>query len=209
MDDMCLGVDNGVTKHWVLGNRHGVIRYGKTDSWDEIERIIKHYNCYTLIDANPYPNVPKELADKYPGQVFINYYIPDRKSLGAIRKMTKGDRGVIHSDRTKSLDFLAGEITGGRIKFVMTEREMEGMITHWSNLYRTIEETAQQIKKGVWLVKENKPDHWCFDGSTLISTNKGNIPIKEVNVGDFVLTRKGYKRVLDSGITKENGDVNS
>ncbi len=160
MDDMCLGVDNGVTKHWVLGNKHGVIRYGKTDSWDEIERIIKHYNCYTLIDANPYPNVPKELAEKYPHKVFIHYYIQDRKGLSTVRKMTKQDRGVIHSDRTKILDFLAGEITSGKLKFVMTDRELEEMIYHCSNVYRTLETNSQQIQKGVWLTKENKPDHY-------------------------------------------------
>lgn len=160
MEDMCLGVDNGVIKHWVLGNKHGVVRYGKTESWDEIERIIKHYNCYTLIDANPYPNVPKDLADRYKGQVFIHYYVPDRKSLGMVRKLEKLERGVIQSDRTKIIDFVAGEITGQRLRFIMPEREMEEMITHCSNVYRTIEETSQQIKRGVWLTKENKPDHF-------------------------------------------------
>lgn len=45
----------------------------------------------------------------------------------------------------------------------------------------------------------NKPagglDH-CFVGSTLIATSKGEVKIKDVKVGDFVLTPNGYKRVL-------------
>ena len=161
MTDMCLGVDNGVTKHWVLGNKNGIVRYGKTDSWEDIERIIRFYNCYTLIDANPYPNIPKKLADKYKGRVFIHYYVQDRKSMGAVRKSVKKDSGVIQSDRTKIIDFLAGEINEGNINFIMTEREMEDMIYHWTNMYRTIEENTQGIKQGKWITKVNKPDHYA------------------------------------------------
>lgn len=161
MDGMCLGVDNGVTKHWVLGNKNGIVRYGKTDSWEEIERIIRFYNCYTLIDANPYPNIPKKLADKYRGQVFIHYYVQDRKALGPVRKSVRKDKGVIQSDRTKVIDWVAGEITNQAINFVMTEREMEDMIYHWSNMYRTIEENTQGIKQGKWITKVNKPDHFA------------------------------------------------
>lgn len=39
-------------------------------------------------------------------------------------------------------------------------------------------------------------DDLCFVGSTLIRTDRGNIPIKELRVGDRVLTRKGFKPVL-------------
>ncbi len=43
----------------------------------------------------------------------------------------------------------------------------------------------------------------CFVGDTLVTTDKGNVAIKNISVGDLVLTRKGYKRVLktfDNGI---------
>ena len=35
----------------------------------------------------------------------------------------------------------------------------------------------------------------CFRGDTLIMTKEGEKPIKEVKAGDFVLTRKGYRKV--------------
>ena len=35
----------------------------------------------------------------------------------------------------------------------------------------------------------------CFKGDTLIMTSEGEKPIRDVKAGDFVLTRKGYKRV--------------
>lgn len=42
----------------------------------------------------------------------------------------------------------------------------------------------------------------CFPANTLITTNNGKIPIQDVKIGDLVLTRKGYKKVQWSGISK-------
>jgi len=36
----------------------------------------------------------------------------------------------------------------------------------------------------------------CFTGDTLITTDKGDVCIKDIKVGDMVLTRKGYRKVL-------------
>ena len=36
----------------------------------------------------------------------------------------------------------------------------------------------------------------CLDGNTLITTSRGEVPLKEVKVGDMVLTRAGYRKVL-------------
>jgi len=41
-------------------------------------------------------------------------------------------------------------------------------------------------------------DFNCLVGDTLILTSRGNVPIKDVKVGDYVLTRKGYRKVLTS-----------
>lgn len=45
----------------------------------------------------------------------------------------------------------------------------------------------------------------CFRGDTLITTLRGEVPIKDVRAGDYVLTRKGYHRVrknIYNGIKK-------
>ena len=36
----------------------------------------------------------------------------------------------------------------------------------------------------------------CFIGDTLITTTNGDVKIKDIEVGDYVLTSKGYKKVL-------------
>lgn len=159
--NVCMGVDNGITKHWVLGTPQGVFAYGKTDSWEDIEALIRLYNAHAVIDANPYPNVPKKLTEAYRGRVYINYYVQDTKNLGIIRWSDKDDMGVVRSDRTKLLDLVAGEINSGGITFTQAPNELEDMIYHWSNMYRTVETTDKGIERGVWLTKENKPDHWA------------------------------------------------
>lgn len=35
----------------------------------------------------------------------------------------------------------------------------------------------------------------CFTGDTLITTDKGQVPIKDISIGDMVLTSKGYRKV--------------
>lgn len=159
MDNLVLGVDNGVQKHWVLGNASGIISYGVTESWEDIEDMIQRYNPITVIDANPYPDIPKKLAENYK-KVFIHYYKQDTKNLG-ITQWGEGDRdGVVYSDRTKLLDLVAGEINNHAFSIFINERELEGLAYHCSNMYRAIEENVKGIQKGVWLTKPNKPDHW-------------------------------------------------
>lgn len=46
-----------------------------------------------------------------------------------------------------------------------------------------------------------KDDHSCFIAGTLITTDKGVIPIELIRVGVKVLTRKGYRRVIDAAMT--------
>lgn len=49
-------------------------------------------------------------------------------------------------------------------------------------------------------------DH-CFIAGTMIETKRGEIPIEEVTTKDFVLTRKGFRKVLAAELTKKNADV--
>lgn len=44
-------------------------------------------------------------------------------------------------------------------------------------------------------------DDYCFIASTLITTFHGLKPISDIRIGDYVLTRNGYKEVLESGCT--------
>lgn len=50
-------------------------------------------------------------------------------------------------------------------------------------------------------------DDACFVAGTAIETLGGSRPIESLAAGDYVLTRKGYRRVLAAGLTAENVPV--
>jgi hypothetical protein len=157
MTNVAIGVDNGVRKHYVIGNRYGIFKVGVTENWEEIERMRNHYGAVMVIDAMPYPNTPQKLTDKYPGRVYTHYYQSDKKSLDIIR----WEEGVVKSDRTKIIDSVVAEINAKDITFNMTERALEDYINHWKNLYRIIKETPQGIKKPSWETREARADHFA------------------------------------------------
>jgi hypothetical protein len=159
--NVAIGVDNGIVKHWVAATPQGVFDYGKTESWDDIEKLLLMYNAVMVIDANPYPNTPKQLVEKYKGRVFINYYQRDTKNLGIVRFGENREYGIVKSDRTKLLDLVAGEITEGRMLFRQSPNQLEEYIAHWGNIYRTVEIDANGTERGVWVTQENRPDHFA------------------------------------------------
>jgi hypothetical protein len=54
--------------------------------------------------------------------------------------------------------------------------------------------------------KAKSPDR-CVAKGTLIATINGDVPIEDIHVGDLVLTRSGYRKVLASTLTERNADV--
>lgn len=77
-------------------------------------------------------------------------------------------------------------------------------------LYQAKNEDGTKEKKKVTdpdtKVKYEKYGH-CFVAGTMVKTARGVVPIEEVTEMDYVLTRKGYKKVFWSGITNNNAEV--
>lgn len=157
--NVAIGVDNGIVKHWVAGTPEGVFAYGKTESWNDIEKLLLMYNATMVIDANPYPITPKLLVEKYHGRVFVNYYQQDTKNLGIVRWGASKEAGVVKADRTKILDLVAQEIAETKLLFRQPPSQLEEYIYHWANMYRTVIENDRGIARGVWITQENRPDH--------------------------------------------------
>jgi hypothetical protein len=154
--DVAIGVDNGIVKHFVVGNRYGIFRIGKTESWEEIEELRNLYDATMVIDALPYPTTPQKLASDYAGKVYIHYYQQDKKNIGIIRWEDR----VVKTDRTKMIDSLVAEINSRDMMFNLTTFDLEEYITHCTNVFRVIKMTPQGIARPEWQTIENRPDHY-------------------------------------------------
>jgi hypothetical protein len=53
----------------------------------------------------------------------------------------------------------------------------------------------------------NKAAYHCLVGDTLVTTDRGDIPIRDVRAGHRVLTREGYRRVQASACTSPTAEV--
>ena len=203
-DAFCLGVDNGIVKTWVLGNIDGVIAVGETEDWNRIEELIKQYKPLTVIDANPYPNVPFKLVKKYPGLVYANYYQEDKDNKGTYRWMTGSKAGIVHTDRTRAFDNWMGELINNEFDFYMTQTELEdiGYITHCQNIYRIVKEKAGGIKKGSWEKKLGAPDHYAH---ATIYMNVARSRLSAIEGAGVVRSQPPVRHVQKANVIKEGG----
>jgi hypothetical protein len=168
-EQMFLGVDSGKEKHWVLGNWQGVVSYGKYTDWDDIRKLFLLHNAITVIDALPDFTVPAQLAEEFPGQVFVNYYSHDTKNREATQEKGGDEKGVLTTDRTKIFDAVAMEISNKQLGFFLTEDALDlkgrGIVSHFENMYRVVEVDTKGIARARWETKgegESKaPDHWA------------------------------------------------
>ena len=187
--NVAMGVDNGVVKTVVVGNTQGIFEVFETESWEEIERKRNQYNAKMVIDANPYPNMPRKLAEKYPGYIFVHYfYTQEKKDIGIIDWGTGDKMKVVQSDRVKIIDLVVSEIINKDIIFNLTVTQLEQYIYDWCQLYRTIEENAKGVQKPVWLTIEGRRDHFCF------STIYWRIALEKTFATGGVITTPSHKK---------------
>lgn len=159
--NVIIGCDSGKVKHWVMGNPEGIFAYGTTTAWEDIERLITMYNATCVIDALPDFTVPEQLARKYPGQVFVHYYVHDSKSLNVTERKEGEQFGVLQSDRTKLFDMVAARITGSKLRFFQVKDALGDLIYHFEQMYRVVELDTRGILRARWETKVGKPDHFA------------------------------------------------
>jgi len=162
--NVAMGVDNGVIKTVVIGNSYGIFQIYETDDWEEIASDIRRYNAYCVIDALPYPRMPRELTKRFKGKVFNHYFLHDQKDLGVIKWPVKGSdkQYIVESDRTQMMDQLVNEINSKQIIFNLTVTDLEQYIVEWGQIYRTVEETPRQIPRPTWKKIEGRKVDYPF-----------------------------------------------
>lgn len=156
---VAIGVDQDAGgQYFVAMTVQGVFAHGYVDSWDKIEHLKLMYNAIVVCDPNPYSATPKQMANKYNDWYLCYFKILD--SLSAVQWKEKEQ--VVYADRTRAIDIVANEIVAARLLFRERPSELEDIITHWTNIYRTTEEKEDGRIRSVWMKKENKQSDYPF-----------------------------------------------
>jgi hypothetical protein len=158
--NVAIGVDNGLVKHYVIGNSEGIFNVGSTTDWKVIEHLRNLYNATMVIDALPYPKKPSELVSKYPNKVFVNYYKRDKDDLKIIRWGKNEKGGVVYSDRNKLFDEIIEQFYSGNIVFNIDHISLQNYIEHWESLYLAKNVDNLGIERTSW-ESSNGEDHFA------------------------------------------------
>ncbi len=156
--NVAMGVDQKASElHWVAMTPAGIFAHGRVKSWEEIEHMMLSWQATVVVDAMPYPTMPKMLAEKYPDQFYVCYF-KESRTMDIL--LWKGN--VVFADRTRLLDTVAQEISDAKMLFRERPSELEDYIAEWQNLYRTTTEELDGRTKSTWLKKENRESDFPF-----------------------------------------------
>jgi hypothetical protein len=156
---VAIGVDQDAGGcYYVCMTPQGIFDHGYVDSWEKIEHMKLMYNAVVVCDPNPYQAMPKQLAGKYNDWYLCYFKVLD--GLSAIQWKEKEQ--IVYADRTRIIDIRANEIVHARMLYREHVHQLEDIITHWNNLYRTTEEKEDGRIRSIWIKKDDKQSDYPF-----------------------------------------------
>jgi hypothetical protein len=108
-----MGVDQGKDLHVVIGHRSSdrvdrIIHLGIYQDWKELDSLMRNFRVIRcVVDALPETRNARDLAKRFPGKVFLNYYNEKQKG---VYKWNEADM-TVQCNRTESLDASHKEVS--------------------------------------------------------------------------------------------------
>lgn len=158
--DVVIGVDSGVVKHFVCGNRQGLFHYGRTERWADVASLLDRFDrSIAVVDALPDITGPRELQERFPGRVFLCHYARDRKTQQIVRWGENKELGNVLVDRNRAIQMTIDEFAGRRIPIEGTRDDWGEFYSHWDTLYRVTEHDSLGTPQISWMTSTGM-DHW-------------------------------------------------
>ena len=158
---MCMGVDVGIKKHYVIGNHQGVYEVGETESWADIEYLMYKYNIQVcVIDILPDITIPRQLAEKYPNRVFLCSLHNDRQTYEIIKWHSGGESSRVSVDRNRGIQLLIDNLNAEKIKFWGHRQKYSKLINHFTSMVKKVDNKDKVIPKIEWF--STGQDHYVF-----------------------------------------------
>ncbi len=183
--DCVIGCDSGIIKHYVVGNRDGLLSLGKTEDWEDIARLLRRLpRSIAVLDAMPDITGPRKLREDFPGRVFLCHYAKDRKTMELIRWGKGVETGSVLVDRNRMMQVVIDELNEMRLPIFGTRDEWEPMVEHFMTLYRVTEQNSLGTPEFSWETN-NGQDHfahalvYCRVGMAKKGLSPGSIVMKD------------------------------
>jgi len=165
-----MGVDVGRVLHTVI---RGAIQpetgerpqrwAGEVESWDRLPALMKLYNVKsTVIDALPETTKAREFQAMYPsGTVWLAYYVTQKTgSKNEDPRDWDWNKGVVHLDRTRTLDEMYAGIVGKTSTFPGHAKDIRDYYEHLKAPVRVVEDGPHGEKVALY-VEGTNPDHYA------------------------------------------------
>lgn len=176
-DRIIIGVDTNLGVRFLCMNKQGAFYY-KTcppvskdyDPYDELESLLKRWSTAIIMADQGGDLIGiRKLQARYPGRVYLVYYIKDRKSKEMVRWGENDESGTVKVDRNQYFQLMVEQLRDtGRIRFNGSIEEWEDFVAHFDSVYREIKTVTNIPGKdlatlyGVELIwKRNGRDDYC------------------------------------------------
>lgn len=154
-----IGCDTGLTQYYVMGTVNGIFYYGKSDGYEEIEKVMRKFpNAVLVMDAKGDLTKPRDLQKKYPNRVFLCDYRMDRKTLQIVHFGTNQEYGSVVVDRNRMIQLMIEEFKQKKIPLIGKREKWQEYYEHYRNIYREEEMDVLDLPRRIW--KRNGADHW-------------------------------------------------
>ncbi len=170
-----IGLDTGHNLHYTLMNKQGIFYHGYCpsvaenptpgyDPYTEIEQRLKEYpNSILIADQGGDLIGIRKLQAKYPGRVFLCWFVKETRNQTLIRWGEDEEQGRVLVDRNRVIQLAVDEINDGRAPINGTLEDWQPFFTHALNIYRVKEiigEANDPQYGWRWIWKRKGPDHW-------------------------------------------------
>ena len=164
------GIDQGKNLHCTFKKRVGkkiFTWFIILTSFEDLDEYIEKCDR-AVIDALPETRLARELAERFPGKVFLNFYVSGVKD--AVK--WDEDKMIVQENRTQALDAEHAMWVDGVNVLPPRSPEVEEFAQHISNVAKKIEEDPETgSKRWIWI--HTGPDHFAHsDSYSLIALNE-------------------------------------
>lgn len=157
-----IGLDTGHNLHYTMMNKQGLFYHGycksiaenpepNYDPYVEIEARLREYpNSILVADQGGDLIGIRKLQVKYPGRVFLCWFVKETKTKQLIRWGENEEYGRVLVDRNRVIQLSVDQINEGRITINGTKEDWQPWFNHALNIYRVKELTDENEPTYGW-----------------------------------------------------------